>query len=99
MNRARCPLAQICQRARTKPSQPPNAMMAGTTGRFSPRPGDGVRCRRELSSSDVEVSCNREPPPWLSGGTANYGQARVAGSKAMPDYPVGIILQAAIEQD
>src|SRR5436189_3711697 len=66
MNRLRCPLAQICQRARAKPSQPRKAMIPGTSGRFNLDHSDRGLCRRDLSSSDVDVSCNRKPPPWLS---------------------------------
>ena len=66
MNRLRCPLAQICQRARAKPSQPRKAMIPGTSGWFSLDHSVGGLCRRDLSSSDVDVSCNRAPPPSLS---------------------------------
>src|ERR1700758_751425 len=66
MNRLRCPLAQICQRARAKPSQPRKAMIPGTSGWFNLDHSDGGLCRRDLSSSDSDVSCNREPPPCLS---------------------------------
>jgi hypothetical protein len=66
MNRLRWPLAQICQRARANPSQPRNAMIPGTRGRFNVDHDAGGLGRRDLSSSDVDVSCNREPPPWLS---------------------------------
>src|SRR6202451_2983447 len=79
MNRLRWPLAQICQRARAKPSQPMNAMTPGAIGRLSFCHGDDVGCPRDLSSSDVEVSCNREPPPWLSQREGQIlGQARAA---------------------
>jgi hypothetical protein len=66
MNKLRCPLAQICQRARAKPSQPKKATTPGTSGRFNLDHSDGGLGRRDLSSSDVDVSCNREPPPGLS---------------------------------
>ena len=41
-------------------------MTPGTSGRFSLDHSDGGLCRRDLSSSDVDVSCNRKPPPGLS---------------------------------
>src|SRR5438045_8254072 len=66
MNRLSCPWAQICQRARAKPSQPRKAMIPGTSGRFNLDHSDCGLCPRDLSSSDVDVSCNRKPPPWLS---------------------------------
>src|ERR1700743_2532389 len=66
MNRLRWPWAQICQRARAKPSQPRKAMIPGTSGRFNLDHSDRGLCRRDLSSSGVDVSCNRKPPPWLS---------------------------------
>src|ERR1700688_2968078 len=66
MNRLRWPLSQIRQRAMAKRSQPRKAMTPGTSGRFNLAHSDDVCCPRDLSSSDVEVSCNREPPPWLS---------------------------------
>src|SRR6266566_3888942 len=79
MNRLRCPWAQICQRARAKPSQPRKAMIPGTSGRFNLDHSDGGLCRRDLSSSDVDVSCNRKPPPWLSQREGEIlGQARAA---------------------
>ena len=51
MNRLRWPLAQICQRARAKPSQPRKAMTPGTSGRFNLDHSDDGLCRRDLSSS------------------------------------------------
>ena len=79
MNRLRCPWAQICQRARAKPSQPRKAMIPGTSGRFNLDHSDRGLCRRDLSSSDVDVSCNRKPPPWLSQREGEIlGQARAA---------------------
>src|ERR1700722_1388416 len=54
-------------------------MTPGTSGRFNFGPIDGARRRRDLSSSDVDVSCNREPPPWLSQREGQIlGQARAA---------------------
>jgi hypothetical protein len=41
-------------------------MIPGTSGRFSFDHDAGGPGRRDLSSSDVDVSCNRKPPPWLS---------------------------------
>src|SRR5262249_54586187 len=79
MNRLRCPLAQICQRARAKPSQPRKAMTPGTSGWFSLDHSDAGPRRRALCSSDVDVSCTRKPPPWLSQREGRYfGQARAA---------------------
>src|ERR1043166_4739540 len=79
MNRLRCPWAQICQRAWAKPSQPRKAMIPGTSGRFNLDHSDRGLCRRDLSSSDVDVSCNRKPPPWLSQREGEFlGQARAA---------------------
>src|SRR5271169_5674099 len=85
MNRLRCPLAQICQRARTKPSQPTNAITADTTGRFSPRHGDGVRCRTELSSSDVEVSCKASTIAVVAGRAKIWpGRAAYQSDATLP---------------
>src|SRR5436309_1169987 len=41
-------------------------MIPGTSGRFNLDHSDCGLCPRDLSSSDVDVSCNRKPPPWLS---------------------------------
>src|ERR1700683_1209867 len=101
--RLRWPLAQICQRARAKPSQPRKAMTPGTSGRLSFDPSAGVRCRRDLSSSDVEVSCNREPPRWLSQREGQIlGQAGAAyQSDALRcDWPqMNMIRQAGARHD
>src|ERR1035441_6298971 len=81
-DRLRWPLAQIGQRAKAKPSQPRKARTPGTTGWFNLGHSDGVRGRRDLSSSDVEVSCNREPPPWLS----QRGRAKSwPGGRSLPE--------------
>src|SRR5580704_5204871 len=84
MKRLRWPLAQICQRARANPSQPKNAIAPGTIGRLSLRHGDDVGCPRDLSSSDVEVSCNREPPPWLSQREGKFLIRRAQLTRATP---------------
>src|ERR1700730_14762908 len=84
MNRLRCPLAQICQRARAKPSQPRKAMIPGTSGRFNLDHSDGGLCRRDLSSSDVDVSCNRKPPPWLSQREGKFLVGRAQLTRATP---------------
>src|SRR5437764_7646721 len=85
MNRLRCPLAQICQRARAKPSQPRKAMIPGTSGRFNLDHSDDGLCRRDLSSSDVDVSCNRKPPPWLS---QREGGISWSGARSLPERPL-----------
>src|SRR5437763_10748459 len=41
-------------------------MIPGTSGRFNRDHSDGGLCRTDLSSSGVDVSCNRRPPPGLS---------------------------------
>src|ERR1700730_17200911 len=84
MNRLRCPLAQICQRARAKPSQPRKAMIPGTSGRFNLDHSDGGLCRRDLSSSDVDVSCNRKPTPWLSQREGKFLVRRAQLTRATP---------------
>src|SRR5271155_4869468 len=84
MNRLRWPLAQICQRASAKPSQPRKAMTPGTKGRFNLDHMDGVGCPRDLSSSDVEVSCNREPPPWLSQREGQFLARRAQLTRVTP---------------
>src|SRR6516164_3943005 len=71
MNRLRFPLAQICQRARAKPSQPRKASTPGTSGRLILDHGDSSSWIRELSSSNDEVSCKHQPPPLLSAGRTN----------------------------
>src|SRR5690242_10296370 len=87
MNRLRCPWAQICQRAKAKPSQPRKAMIPGTSGRFNLDHSDGGLGRTDLSSSGVDVSCTRRPPPGLSqregkflARRAQLTRATVAGS-------------------
>src|SRR5438105_4462594 len=84
MNRLRCPLAQICQRASAKPSQPRKAMIPGTSGRFNLDHSDGGLCRRDLSSSDVDVSCNRKPPPGLSQREGKFLVRRAQLTRATP---------------
>src|SRR5580704_2859369 len=84
MNMLRCPWAQICQRARAKPSQPRKAMIPGTSGRFNLDHSDGGLCRRDLSSSDVDVSCNRKPPPWLSQREGKFLVRRAQLTRATP---------------
>src|SRR5512142_2859752 len=84
MNRLRCPLAQICQRASAKPSQPRKAMIPGTSGRFSFDHDAGGLGRRDLSSSDVDVSCNRKPPPWLSQRDGKFLIRRAQLTRATP---------------
>src|SRR5580704_9511915 len=89
MNKLRCPLAQICQRAKTKPVQPRKAMIPGTSGRFSLDHSGGGLCRRDLSSSDVDVSCNREPPPGLSQREGQIlDQARSLPEQGQPVSPL-----------
>src|SRR5580700_5733418 len=79
MNRLICPLAQISRRARTKPSQPTKAIAAGTAGRSILAHSDGTAGRTDLSSSEVDVSCKREPPPGMSRCEGQIlGQARAA---------------------
>ena len=54
-------------------------MIPGTSGRFNLDQSDRGLCRRDLSSSDVDVSCNRKLPPWLSQREGEFlGQARAA---------------------
>src|ERR1700742_2174827 len=84
MNRLRWPWAQICQRARAKPSEPRKAMIPGTRGRFSLDHSDGGLCRRDLSSSGVDVSCNRRPPPWLSQREGKFLVRRAQLTRATP---------------
>ena len=74
------------------PTDLANAITAGTIGRFSP--GDGARCRRDLSPSDVEVSCNREPPPWLSVGKRKFWPGARAAYTSDATLPCGIILRS-----
>src|SRR5580693_1407479 len=90
--RLKWPLAQIARRARANPSQARKAMTPGTSGRFNLDHSDGPRGRRDLSSSDVEVSCNREPPPWLSQrGRANSWP----GARSLPERrPTLCLLQS-----
>src|SRR5258705_2340277 len=84
MNRLRCPWAQICQRARAKPSQPRKAMIPGTSGWSNLDHSDGGLCRRDLSSSDVDVSCNRRPPPGLSQREGKFLVRRAQLTRATP---------------
>src|SRR3984885_3871842 len=81
-NRLRCPLAQTCQRARAKPSQPRKAMTPGTRGRFILDHSDGLVGPSDLSSCEVEVSCNREPPP---GRSQREGANCWPGGRSLPE--------------
>src|SRR5579862_6356593 len=96
MNLLRFPSAQICQRARTNPSQATKAITPATIGRSSLGHADDVRCRTDSSSSDVEVSCKasastvavRREALWQSWTRRPRPDAEP--TRAMPDYPVRV---------
>src|SRR5579862_3264530 len=84
MNRLICPLAQISSRARTKASQPAKAITPGTSGRSSLVHRDGTAGRTDLSSSEVDVSCKREPPPACIGVKGKFLARRAQPTRARP---------------
>ena len=57
-------------------------MIPGTSGRFNLDHSDGGLCRTDLSSSDVDVSCKRRPPPGLSQREGNFLARRAQLTRA-----------------